>query len=354
MRKQHGSVIIVVLWTITLLTILVTVIASQNRLAAQTAYLHQQDLAQWAQLTAALNQAEMELILERMEPVIREVALEDLDTLNRNPRYRFNGQPLTLEYPQADNIMVRIYDHAGKINLREISRPRLRALIEKKLTMDTARDPDPVQVNAMMSAWGDWQDLNDLAGPDGAEKDYYSELDQGFQPRNGRLETVEEILLIKGFAEVFADVDLDAAFTLYGESDLVNLNLATVECMQLLPGLDDELINEILAFREENEFTGNGDVAQIVPAEFMTELRPWLNSRRTSNHYSILVYPKPDPQPESGLPLNGEQPAQAEADTATTAFSEILEIPSATSRPRVFKMNPYQRIPVRLPLAEKE
>ena len=343
MHKQHGSIIIVVLWTVTLLTILVTVIASQNRLAAQTAYLHQQDLQQWAQLAAAMNQAEMELMLERMEPAVTQVALDDLESLNRNPRYRYNGQPLALLYPQAQNIMVRIYDHAGKINLRELSRPRLRAMIEKKL----GEDPDPDQVNELMSAWGDWMDLNDSAGPDGAETEYYTSLEPGYLPRNGRLETVEEILLIKGFGELFGDVDLDAAFTLYGESDLINLNLATVECMQLLPGLDDELIAEILAWRQENEFSGNGDVAQIVPAENMADLRPWLNSRRTSNHYSILVYASKVSDPEQTTALDEEQPDTALLDTATTALAEILEIPSATSRPRVFKINPYQRIPIR-------
>jgi general secretion pathway protein K len=64
--SQRGSVIVVTLWTITLMTILVAVIASQNRLSADTAWVHKQELTVWAGEESAINQAEMELMMERM------------------------------------------------------------------------------------------------------------------------------------------------------------------------------------------------------------------------------------------------------------------------------------------------
>ena len=64
--KQRGSVIIIVLWTAVLLTVLVTAMAGKVRLSAQTAA-HNRDASwDWAQLMAAVNFAEMELMLERM------------------------------------------------------------------------------------------------------------------------------------------------------------------------------------------------------------------------------------------------------------------------------------------------
>lgn len=329
---------VVTLWTITLLTILVAVIASQNRLSAQAAFYHQQELAIWAEQLAALNQAEMELMLERMPPPVRTVELDELETLNENPLYRFNGQPLQLNYPQQENMVVRIYDHAGKINLREISRARMRLLLEKKLGEGLGIRE---RIDELMAAWGDWLDLNDIEGPSGADTDYYLGLDQPYRPRNGSLETVEEILLIRGFDEVFADVDLDAAFTLYGDNELVNLNLATVEAMRILPGLDDELIEEILAWREENQFRGNGDLAQIVPAQELALLRNWVQHNKTTNYYTIFVYPRMARDTES-VEETGLYP-----DTATTGFAETIQILGATERPRVYKINPYQRLPLR-------
>jgi len=337
---QKGSVIIVTLWTVILLTILVTVIAGQIRLSSRAAFFHQEELGEWANVISAINQAEMELMLERM-PRPPE-SIEDLDEINRNPFFRFNGQELQLHYPQAEGITVRIYDHGGKINLREIGRPRMRSLLEKKLG-DDADD----QIDELIAAWGDWVDLNDNPGINGAENEYYENLKTPFTQRNGKLETVEEILLIRGFGKVFADVDLDAAFTLYTDDELINLNLATVEAMQLLPGLDEELIAEILSFREKNEFRGNGDVAQIVPAENMAELRPWLNSRRTTSFYTIMAYKKLVQEDD----LFDDEALQP--DITTTAFSETVQITSFNDSPRVLKINPYQSIPQR-PVILKE
>ena len=323
-QKECGAVLIITLWTITLLTILVTVLAGQNRLSARVAQFHQEDLGNWANELAALNQAEMEIMLDVMDPPVLSVD-EQLEN-PVNPRYRnYRGAELQLAWPQADDIVVRIQDHAGKINLTEISRPRLRAMLEYKL----GEDVDTDQLDELMSAWADWLDLNAQPSPAGAESEYYGEQELPYEARNGRMETVEEILEIRGFGAIFADVELDAAFTLYGDSDLVNLNLATVEAMRLLPGLDEELIDTIVAWREDHEFLGNGDVAQLVPAERMAELRPWLNSRRVTNHYSIMAYQRQTPD-------NGP----------TTAYAEIVEINSFADRPRVLKINPYQTIPV--------
>jgi general secretion pathway protein K len=318
---QRGSVLIVTLWTITVLTILVTALASQTRLSARVAWFHQQDLQGWADLLGAMNQAEMEVMLERQAPSI--AATEQRERLGRNPLYRFNGEPLQLYYPQAEGIQVRIYDHAGKINLSTLNLQRLRELLRKRLGPDAN-----VRVEAMLAAWTDWRDLNDNVSPNGAERDYYLSLDPPYEPRNGALESVEELLQIRGFAEVFADVDLDAAFTLYGDEEQINLNLATVEAMRLLPGLDDELIASILEWRREQEFNGNGDVAQLVPAENMAQLRPWLNSRRTSDFYTVLVYRDQD----------GAAPG--------TAHAEHIQVLGRTERPRVLKVIPYQTLPL--------
>lgn len=371
MLKQRGSVIIVTLWTITVMTILVAVIASQNRLSAQAAYFHQEDIETWAKIMSAMNQAEMDVILEQMNPPVTEGELSSESEggfaaalnaqLVENSHYRFNGEELELNYPQPEDIGVRIYSHAGKINLKQLSRPKLRALIEKK--MGGPIDANQQQIDLMMEAWNDWIDLNDLATVVGAEKDYYGALDPPYVPRDGPLETVEELLLIRGFAEVFGDVDLDAAFTMYGEEDWINLNIATVEAMQLLPGLDDDLIEEIVAYREEKEFQGNGDVAQIVPAEQMTELRGWLNSRGTSTYYSILVYKKDkvdnnDAESEEETEDDADEDTDEDADiseaSAMTAYSEIIYAPSFNNRPQILKVNPYQRIPAQLHVVDED
>lgn len=335
-QNQRGSVLIITLWTITLLTILVTVIASGNRLTARAAYYQQEELGTWAGVLAAVNQAEMELMMENMPlPADAEEETEERD-LTRRPQYRFNGQPLQLHYPQQEGISVRVYDHAGKINLREMSRPRMRALLEKRL----GEDQDE-RIDRLIAAWSDWVDLNQSATINGADNDYYESLDVPYTPRNGRIETVDEILNVRGFDEVFGDIDLEAAFTLYTDNELVNLNLATVEAMRLLPGLNDELIERIVALREQQDIRGNGDVAQIVPAENMAQLRLWLDNNQTSTFYTVMAYP-------TALGPAGEEGEEAETDVSTNGFAELVQIRSYTNKPKVLKVNPYEKIPERI------
>ena len=365
--QQRGSVIIVALWTITLMTILVTVIASQNRLSAQVAHFHQQELATWTSEQAAINRAEMDLMLEQMplpaESEEFDSFSESMNAIGRIPRYqRHRGDSLELYYPQDPNIIVRIYDHAGKINMRQMSRARLRMMIEKKL--GGPQEADQQQIDQLMDAWNDWLDLNDGPSPNGAEKDYYLSLPVPYAPRNGPIESVEEILSIRGFAEVFSDVNLEAAFTIYGEDELINLNVATIEAMRLIPGLDDELIADILEYREEKDFQGNGDVAQLIPAENMTDVRQWLNSRKETRYYTIMVYPRPTTTGDHEDTANKENDKEnndvATEDRTTindpllAAYAETVYVPGFTERPQIMKINPYQKLPLTALPAEAE
>ena len=56
---------------------------------------------------------------------------------------------------------MRIFDHAGKINLNRIPRRNMQLLIEKLLG---GEDADPEEVQDLLAAWTDWTDLNDLEG----------------------------------------------------------------------------------------------------------------------------------------------------------------------------------------------
>ena len=339
MRQQRGSVIIIVLWTSVLLTVLVTAMASKVRLSAKTVQHNQDASLQWAELMGAVNQAEMELMLERMPLPVGEEQEETDEGEIRQPAYRFNGQNLQMHYPAAEELVVRIYDHAGKINLNRIPRRNMQLLIEKRLG---GLEADPEEVQDLLAAWTDWTDLNDLEGLNGAEAEYYESLEQGYKPRNNpELDTVEEILHIRGFAELFEGVNLDAAFTVYGNTRTVNLNLATREAMQLLPGLDDELIENILAFRELEDIDDRSEIGEIVPFENLQELSAWVGNN-TSNFYSVFVYPSMAIEESS---LAGSDDDFINPDPVSQAYMEIIEVRGFNGLPVVYQIDPYGRLP---------
>lgn len=341
MNKQRGTVIIIVLWTSVLLTVLVTAMAAKVRLSARTALHNQAGVTSWMQSMEALRFAEMELMMERMPRPIGEVREETEEGELRSPAYRFNGQPLNLSYGQNENIVVRIYDHAGKINLNRIPRRNMQLLIQKLLG---GIDADPQDTQDLLAAWTDWTDLNDLEGLNGAEEDYYLDLEQPYTPRNNpELDSVEEILHVRGFAELLEGINLDAAFTIYGNSRTVNLNLATREAMRLLPGLDDELIETIIAYREIEDISNRGEIAEIIPFENLQELSSWVGNN-TSNIYSVFSYPK-IAIADTGQGLFDAEGYPINPDPVTQAYTEVIEVRSYNSLPRVYNVNPYGHLP---------
>jgi len=338
--KQKGTVIIIVLWTAVLLTVLVTAMASKVRLSAQTVAHNQDASIDWGNVMGAVNQAEMELMLEKMARPIGEQLEETEEGEIREPAYRFNGQPLELYYPLEEGLTVRIYDHAGKINLNRIPRRDMQVLIETRLG---GEDADPEEVQDLLTAWTDWTDLNDLEGLNGAEKDYYESLEQAYTPRNNpELDTVEEMLHIRGFAELFDGVNLQAAFTVYGNNRNVNLNLATREAMELLPGLDEEMIENILAYRELEEITDITDVGEIVPFEELQELASWVGTN-TSNFYSVYAYRDIHLDEETQERL--EQQEFPNFDLVEQSYMEIIEVRGFNDLPTVLRADPYGRLP---------
>lgn len=335
--RQRGAVMIMVLWTAVVMTILVTVLAANIRLSATTAFHNKAGNQDYAAVMATMHKAEMELMMERMPPP------PDLElTLNedgefRDPRYRFNGQPLSLNYAADDNMVVRIYDHAGKININQITRDQLQRIIEKQL----GEGFDPAEVQALLAAWTDWTDLNSLLTPGGAEDDYYQSLDPPYTARNApELDSVDELRLIRGFDELFAGVNLEAAFTIYDTGGPVNPNLATREALLLLPGLDEALVEEIIAHREHTDFRAIPQMGDIVPLEIMAELEIWLGFNSAS-FYSVYAYPARRPAGEDEAATDTWQ----SPDPVQQAYMQIMEVRSFDNRARIYQVNPYAQLP---------
>ena len=218
----------------------------------------------------------------------------------------------------------------------------MQLLIEKRLG---GQDADPQKVQDLLAAWTDWTDLNDLEGLNGAESDYYQSLDRGYTPRNNpELDTVEEVLHIRGFAELFEGVNLQAAFTIYGNARTVNLNLATREAMELLPGLNSELIENIIAYRQIEDINNRAEIAEIVPFEELQELSPWVGNA-TSNYYSIYAYfddQRVEVDIASQVEGNG---LDSEKNSTTQAWMEIIEVSGFNELPTVLRVDPYGEHP---------
>lgn len=96
--------------------------------------------------------------------------------------------------PEDDLTLIRfgITDESAKLNLNHATPYQLAALLRQVVPPDT-------QVQELVDSLLDWIDEDDEPRELGAETEYYASLDVPYRAKNAPLETVEELLLIKGF-----------------------------------------------------------------------------------------------------------------------------------------------------------
>jgi general secretion pathway protein K len=320
-RLQQGSILIIVLWLITLGLILVTAIASNIRLSATTVIHHQQALKDWSAVLDVINKARLELLIEKMPKVeIQKTALYQ----QKSEENRFDGRPLKLHYETPENITVRIYDLSSKLNISRLSQQQMQQLFEHIMGGNNKQIPE------LVDAWLDWIDTDELKHLNGAEKAYYKKQGLGYEPRNGPLVTVEELRLIKGLTEVFKGIELDSVFTLYGGRAAVNPNTATREVLMMIPGIDKKSVNNILQARKTQDFKNAGELNLQLTPSVIAKTKNWFTFSKSS-FYSIVVYPS-----DLEDPLLSEQ--------VIYAYKEDVRVTGYTAKPVILQVNPYAKI----------
>lgn len=323
-KKVQGAILIMVLWIIMLGLILVTAVATNVRLSAMTVIHHQQALQDWSAILEAVNKAHMELVIEKMP----KIDVDKTSLYNRaSEENRFDGRPIALSYQLPEGIKVRIYDLSGKINISHLNQNKLTQLLEQQLGEGNKKIPE------LVDAWSDWIDTDDLKRLNGAEAAYYKKQHLGYEPRNGPFASVDEIRWIKGFDEVFADIDVNTVFTLWGySSSAVNPNVATRETLLMLPGMNETLADELIKARKTQPFTSMADVLlQLSPVEAQ-RLAGWFVLQKSS-YYAIVVYPDSIEDKTKKL-------------QTVYAYKEDVRVDNALKKPQVLRVTPYAKVTI--------
>lgn len=108
--------------------------------------------------------------------------------------------------------------------------------------------------NDLCAAIKDWVDPDDEPSAGGAESEYYQDLDEPYEPKNGEFDTPEELLLVKGMqAEWYygtADIPGIAKFVTVGTKGYVNINTAPKEVLwSLAEGITEKMAEDLIDCR---------------------------------------------------------------------------------------------------------
>lgn len=162
-----------------------------------------------------------------------------------------------------DNAEVRVVveDEGGKIPLNQLVKNNVvngevREMLLRLLTLPEFR-LEPEQALALVNAIKDWVDKDDVVTETGAETPYYANLPRPYRAKNGPLESLEELLAIKGVTkELYYGTEdapgLVSCLTLYGTGAKININTAPRLVLQILSkDMTAEMIEEMDEYRRD-------------------------------------------------------------------------------------------------------
>lgn len=178
-NAEKGSVLIVTIWIVLVLAGLVLVFSRSMRVEAvttsnQLASLKAEEIAMGAVsfIRARLNEDDSVLRLEGETPY---------EEIKAGDGYFWLLRP---NYDDDDDYYYGIRDEAAKLNLNSATYDMLLKL--------------PNMTSELAAAIIDWRDTDSDLTQGGAENEYYLLLDEPYYCKNSDLESVEEVLLLKG------------------------------------------------------------------------------------------------------------------------------------------------------------
>ncbi len=264
--KRNGSALIIVLWVIALLSVLIGGFAYDMHMESRIVSYQRKKLK-----ASYLAKAGIELARALLTRSTQVQGATDPETLKAEPWYA-NAKRLRQGYS-----VVGLTDTLGEGSMIvDIApEPALR-------NVNSLKDDDWERVlqvggvpeenwSELIDCFNDWRDGDDQPNLDGAETDdYYARLDPPYKARGRKgkaaaLDTVDELLLIKGFSRPIlyggpiSDDDTNSV-SISGIADLltalkesgeqVNVNAASKRVLMTLPGIDDTRADAIIEARE--------------------------------------------------------------------------------------------------------
>lgn len=294
---EKGIALIMVLWVMAILSVVALEFSFAMRTEITVTKNHKEDLQRYTMAEGGVQRAITELIYKhdaRLQQVKKTLALEEIPP--EQQEWIADGRSYTLPFDQG-TCEVRIMNEAGKININIVSEPLLRKVIGQLALEGETKD---VVVDSIL----DWRDPNDFYRANGAENDYYLSLEEPYYCKNGNLDSVEELLLVKGVTPDLyhgkkgipeseggsADrVGLKDIFSIYAPGEQVDINSATPLVMNMVLGIPREVSQQMVKAREEKSFENQQDLLNRVPelAPFIGEIGRSIVFRSALPYYTI-------------------------------------------------------------------
>jgi general secretion pathway protein K len=182
----------------------------------------------------------------------------DADTLNEAWARTEGLTEQSRGYFDGGTLELVIEDESGKININKLIDGKnfnnaVKGILSRFLSEPRFKLRDR-EVEDLLSAIKDWVDTDSDVTGTGAENAYYQGLEKPYSARNGPMESIDELLLVRGVTrELYYGTPerpgLARFLTVYGEGK-ININTAPKEVLQALaPAVTEDVANRMDDYR---------------------------------------------------------------------------------------------------------
>ena len=260
-RSEGGSALIVALWVILILSLLIGSFAFDMRVeAAITSHYRKRVKADYL-ARAGVEWAK--LLFDRRQDADPSLPDDQVDDVMLNAEHLSRGMGITgFRQELGDGTFtVDILPEEGRRNVNKLTREEWEEILDEGGV--------PVERwDELIDCFTDWTDANDEHEVNGAEADDAFYVQRGYAPKNGPVDSIDEMLLIKGFDEKIlyggmpdtkerdAQPMLGIAkwLTTWGNGK-VNANTASREVLMSIPGITDDEVDSIIDGRVGDDGT---------------------------------------------------------------------------------------------------
>jgi general secretion pathway protein K len=283
LKSERGIALFLVLWVMALLTVIAGEFCYAVRTEANITRNFKEETQAYYIAASGLYWAVGEL-------VVREFTLGGMQTTGgekqkEGARWRINADVPAVPFGEG-RFKVTGENENGKVNLNRTNGPLLKMVLDHFKLEETEKN---IIVDSIM----DWRDKDNFHRINGAENDYYQALPEPYKCRNGDFTSVGELLLVRGVTPELFHGGLKDMVSVYQDKetvgtastssrtgaadfDRININAASARILRALPRMTDDLVREIMKYREKKDFESLSDLHGVVGAEVYMAISPYI------------------------------------------------------------------------------
>jgi len=257
-RSKRGIALVIVLWVLVLLSAVALSFTTVTKTEGLATFAFKNDVENKYLAEGGLQRGIMEIFYR---------------SLNKNQTKIIEGQEVlqtdgTTYYGKigGGSYALKLTDESGKININTLTDANSFFLVNLLIYLGVEDKTASTITDSIL----DWKDADELHRLNGAESDYYLSLDNPYKAKNARLDTIEEMLLIKGMTSEILYGDgkkpgLISFVTVHSNINRINVNAAPKAILMSLPGMTENIAATLIAARA-SRFLNSTDIQEIMGA----------------------------------------------------------------------------------------